>query len=151
VVNLDGAAAPASQLDLIVEGWTETAAIDTYTLTLDTSPADSPARFVWDDATTGYGRWQAVACSLNGAVSNASTTIIIATAAGYPTFTTTAARYPMTILIDGTEQVTLPNAPGGSTSPQTFTGAQRGRNGTPASQHLTSARVELAPAAAWAL
>jgi len=147
VTNLPVAMAPSTQIDLIVEGWTETIGTDTYKVVFDTSPADNPARGVWDD--TSYGRWQCKGQTLNAGITNSATTIVIATTAGLPLFTTVAARYPLKIQV-GQEIITLNNAPG-ATSPQTFTGCTRGVNGTQAAAQASGATVNLWPAVTWTL
>jgi hypothetical protein len=48
--------------DFFVEGWTEQIGLDTYRVVFDLSPADNPARAIWDDAV--YGRWMPDAGSL---------------------------------------------------------------------------------------
>ena len=147
ITNLPVAMAPSTQIDLIVEGWSETIGPDTYKVVFDTSPADNPARGIWDD--TSYGRWQSKGQTLNANISNSATTIVIDTAAGLPLFTTVSARYPLKIQI-GQEIITLNNAPGG-TSPQTFTGCTRGVNGTSAAAQTVGVVVKLWPAVTWTL
>ena len=139
---------PTSQVDLIVEGWTDTISASGYTVTFDTSAADNPPRMVWDD--TSYGSWQCDGQTLSASIANSATTLAIATSAGKPTFTTSAGAYPLTIQIEQ-EEITLTSAPSGSTSPQTFTGVTRGVNGTTAAAQTAGATVNLAPADTWAL
>jgi hypothetical protein len=103
---------------------------------------------VLDD--TSYGRLQCSGQTLNTTITNSGTTVVIATAAGQPTFTTVSARYPLKITI-GQERITLNSAPGGASSPQTFTGVTRGVDGTPAAAQTAGAVVNLAPAATLAL
>ena len=67
--------------------------------------------------------------TLNTALTPATTTVVIATSGSNPTFTTTGGSYPFDIQI-GEENIRLNSAPGGATSPQTFTGVTRGVNGT---------------------
>jgi hypothetical protein len=148
VVGLPAGQAPATQLDGIVEGWTETVNVSTYSVAFDSSPADNPARFVWDDPT--YGRWQAAAdCALNAALTAAVTTVVIKTPTP-PGFTLVGARYPMTVHV-GAEDIVLNTPPSGSGSPQTFTGVTRGANGTTASVQPINAQVQLWPASTWTL
>jgi len=47
----------------------------------------------------------------------------------------------------GEEVIRLNTAPGGSTSPQTFTGVSRGQQGTTAAPQASGATVNLWPAA----
>lgn len=146
--NLPAGQTPATQLDVLVEGWTETVNTSTYKMTFDTSPADNPAFMLLNDAQ--YGRLAcAPDCALNAALTNSATTVVIKTPTA-PRFTSVSARYPMTITVDA-EQITLNTAPGGSTTPQTFTGVTRGANGTTASAHASGAIVQLWPAPALAL
>jgi hypothetical protein len=148
IVNVPRAAAPLGTLDLFVEGWTETPTPNTYRVVFDTSPADNPPRGKWDTF-----RWGCSGQSLSTTLASAATTtVVLATAGtGNPTFTTTGGQYPMDIQI-GEEQIRLNSAPGGATSPQTFTGCTRGVNGTTAPPSQASgSTVTLAPAVAWAL
>jgi hypothetical protein len=144
---LPSGAAPATQVDVLAEGWSESVTPDKYLVVFDTSPADNPARGIWDD--TSYGRWQCSGQTLNANITNSATTLAVATSAGLPLFTTVSARYPLKIQI-GQEIITLNNAPGG-TSPQTFTGCTRGVNGTSAAAQTAGAVVNLWPAATWTL
>lgn len=139
---------PTTQLDVIVEGATETFNVDKYEVVFATSAADNPARMVWDDST--YGRWQANGNTLNAARTAAAGNLTIVTVAGMPTFTTNAAAYPLNIQIDQ-EVITLTAAPGSSTSPQAFTGILRGQKGTPAAAHAAGAKVDVWPTTTWTL
>src|SRR6266568_1472910 len=131
IINVPAAAAPLGTLDLFVEGWTETPTPTTYRVVFDTSPVVAE-RIKLSDAT--YGRLGCDGQTLNTALTNSATTVIIDTAAGKPTFTTTGGQYPSKIKV-GEEVITLTAAPGGATSPQTFTGCLRGQQGTfPAAQ-----------------
>jgi hypothetical protein len=133
IINIPPAAAPMSTLDLFVEGWTEYPNPNTYRVVFDTSPV-VVERMKIGDAT--YGKLGCDGQTLNTALTNsaAPVSVVIATAAGKPTFTTVAGEYPAKIKV-GEEVITLPAAPGGSTSPQTFTGCLRGQQGTlPAAQ-----------------
>jgi hypothetical protein len=148
IINLPAAYFPASQLDFIVEGWTETPSTDGWPVTLDLSVADNPAWGIYGGA-TDYSRWQASSATLNTTVTNSGTTVVIATASG-PTFTTVSARYPMNIQIEQ-EILTLTSAPAGATSPQTFTGVSRGTVGTTPAGHASGAAINLYPAVCWGL
>jgi hypothetical protein len=133
IVNLPAGAAPLGTLDGFVEGWTEYPAPTTYRVEFDWSPV-VVERMKLNDAT--YGKLGCDGQTLNTALTATSSpgTVIIDTAAGKPTFTTVAGEYPAKIKI-GEEVITLTAAPGGSTSPQTFTGCLRGQQGTfPAAQ-----------------
>lgn len=147
VTNLPPGAAPATQVDVIVEGWADTFSDAGYTVVFDTSPADNPARGIFDDAT--YGRFQCDGNTLNAALTNSATTVVIATAAGKATFTT-AAVYPLTIQV-GAEHIRLNSAPGGSSSPQTFTGVTRGVDGTTTAAQASAAVVTISPRVTYTL
>lgn len=86
--------------------------------------------------------------TLQSGITAAQATLTIVTAAGKPTMTNTPASYPFDIIIDA-EQITLTAAPGGTTSPQTFT-VIRGVNGTTAAAHAASAVISLAVPAIYA-
>lgn len=146
--NLPVNAAPTTQIDQYVEGWSENPSTDGYQVVFDASPADNPPQMVLDD--TSYGRLQCDGQTLNTALTNSATTVVIATASGKPTFTTVSARYPLNIKI-GEEVIRLNTAPGGSTSPQTFTAVSRGQQGTTAAGQASGSVVNLWPAAALAL
>lgn len=148
VTNLYAAAAPASTVDLIVEGWSDQFSNEKYIVTFDTSPADQPAMGIFDNAV--YGRFAADGNTLNATITSSATTLAIATATSKATFTTSGAAYPLTVRID-TEEIRLNTAPSGSTSPQTFTGITRGLNGTGAAAHTAAASVALVPTATFTL
>ena len=138
IANLPKGAAPLSTLDQFVP--------NTYRVVFDTSPADNPPVGKW-----GTFRWQCAGQTLNTTITNSGTTVVITTAGtGNPTFTTTSGEYPMDIKI-GEEELSLNTAPGGASSPQTFSGVTRGANGTTAAAQLSGSTVSLAPASAWAL
>ncbi len=147
IINVPAAAAPLGTLDLFVEGWTETPTPTTYRVVFDTSPVVAE-RIKLSDAT--YGRLGCDGQTLNTALTNSATTVIIDTAAGKPTFTTTGGQYPSKIKV-GEEVITLTAAPGGSTSPQTFTGCLRGQQGTPVAAQAAGSVVTLWPQTGLAL
>jgi len=147
VTNLKQGFAPATQIDCYVEGWTETVGPDQYTFAIDASPADNPPDAVWEDAT--YGRWQAEASTLNTTITNSGTTVVIATSSG-PTWSTASGDYPMLIKINE-EILQLNGVPGGSTSPQTWTGVTRGVSGTTASAQSSGSTVDVYPTVTWTL
>src|SRR6266571_1351772 len=149
IVNVPAAAAPLGTLDLFVEGWTETPTPTTYRVVFDTSPVVAE-RIKLNDATTGK-----LGCdgqTLNTALGNssASVSVVIDTAADKPTFTTVAGEYPTKIKV-GEEVITLTAAPGGATSPQTFTGCLRGQQGTPVAAQAAGSVVTLWPRTGLAL
>ena len=147
IINLPRGGAPLGTLDLFVEGLTEYPGPTTYRGVFDTSTAGAPP-IKLDD--TIYGRLGCDGQTLNTALTNSSTTVVIATAGTLPTFSTTGGDYPLSIQI-GEEVITLTAAPGGASSPQTFTGCLRGQQGTfPAAQAAGSV-IGLFPATALAL
>jgi hypothetical protein len=132
IANLPPGAAPLSTLDQFVEGWTEYPHPNTYRVVFDTSPVGTERMKL--NAT--YGKLGCDGQTLSTALPNspASTNVVIATAVGKPPFTGVSGEYPTKIKV-GEEVITLPTAPGGATSPQTFTGCLRGQEGTlPAAQ-----------------
>jgi hypothetical protein len=135
-------------MDVLTEGWEETYSDTEASIQFDTSPADTPAMFVWSDST--YGVWQPDGATLTAGINSGVNTLQITSQAGTPTFTTSAGAYPLKITI-GSERLRLNNPPGGSTSPQTFTGVTRGVDGTTAAAHTTGDGVTLWPESAWAL
>lgn len=149
VTNVPANAAPRSTVDGIVEGWSIDWSDATFYASYDTSPADNPARGVWESTT--YGKWGCDGQTLSTALADgATTTVVIASAAGKPTFTTSAAAYPVTIRI-GEEDISLNSAPSGAASPQTFTGVTRGANGTGKAAHVAGLTVTLAPTPTWSI
>jgi hypothetical protein len=138
VTSVPTVAAPLTTVDLIIEGWTETASTDSYLVTFDTTPADNPAVGLWDDNV--YGRWQAAGATLNASVTAAATSLAIATSG--PTWSTAAGDYPMSIVVNE-EIIQLNTAPAGSTSPQTFTGVTRGVSGSTAAAQAAGAGVDV--------
>lgn len=147
LTNLPVTAAPTTQVDLIVEGWTETVTDESYVIQFDASPADNPPAMILDD--TSYGRLQCSGQSLNTTITSSGTTVVIASAST-PTFTTVSARYPLLIQI-GQEVIKLNTAPGGASSPQTFTGVSRAQQGTTAAAQTAGSVINLWPAATLAL
>lgn len=146
LTSLDAAAAPRSSMDFIVEGWAETITADSYTITFDISPADNPPRWKWDTS-----RWAPIPgdATLNATITSAATSLAIAWVLG-PKFTTTSGSYPLSIKIDE-EVIVLNGVPGGSTSPQSYTGVTRGASGTIAAAHWADSVISLYPAYAWQL
>jgi hypothetical protein len=141
ITNMPAGAAPTSKLDLIVQGWTDTFTQDGgYLVAFDTIPADTPAWFVWDDAT--YGRWQS-GVVLNADITAAATSLTIS---GTPTFTTDPTMYPMTIVID-VEHITLNSAHVAGV----FSGVTRGADGTAGAAHTGGTAVDLVPTSTWTL
>lgn len=144
LTNLPAAASPVPTLDFFIEGWTEAPGEDSYKVTFDVSPVDY--RWRWD-----VSRWapDPGVMTLNALIAPAATSLAVATASG-PTCTTTSGFYPVTVRF-GEEDIILNTAPGGSTSPQTFTGVTRGANGTLAAQQAAGSVMSLSPPDGWAL
>ncbi len=151
VTNLPSRAAPDTQLDVIVEGGEHQFSTDSYTIRYDTSPADNPAKALFDDDV--YGRFQpdTGSMTLNADITDTAATVVVATAGGSPTFTTDPAAYPMAPVKIGTEELIFTTAPGGAGSPQTFTAVTRGVNGTTAAAQTAGAAVTFAKALTFAL
>lgn len=141
----------STYVDVYALGWREVYGRDIAYWEIDTAPADDPVAGVYD-AGAARGRYaaEAGAMTVTGGTSIGTTTsggtVIVTTAFG-PTFTTTGARYPMTLDWNG-EHITV-SAPGGGSSPQTFTVTARGVNGTVARVHAAGEPVNVALAAAW--
>jgi hypothetical protein len=157
VITIDdvpAGALPGAEIDLIVEGWSETIGKGgtTYRVVFDTSPVGNigPADSVSQRGIYDTARYQAEGMTLNSSLTSSATTVAIATSGGNPTFTTTGGDYPLDIQV-GEEQIRLNSAPGGSSSPQTFTGCTRGVNGTIAAAQASGASVDLAPIDTYAL
>lgn len=147
VANLPAGIKAGTQVDVLVEGWTENITNASWVVQLDASAADSPTRFVWDDTT--YGRWGAQGMTLTSAITASSTSISVTTAANLPTFSRLTASYPLKIRI-GEEELTVTARPAGSTSPQTLT-VTRGTSGTTAAPQAAGVAVTLSPASCWTL
>lgn len=137
-------------VDYHVTGWEEHYGRDRAWWELFLVPADDPVRGRWGGS--GVRRkWAAApgAMTVTGGTCVGTTgtgTVIVTTASG-PTFTTVGARYPMALRWNG-EDITV-SAPGGATSPQTFTVTARGVNGTVARVHAAGEPVNVALPAAW--
>lgn len=132
-------------IDAYAEGWSEQISDDNYIVTFDLSPANNPARAVWDTT-----RWQSDSGTspalLNSAITNAQTTIAVVAAYA---FSTTAGDYPLNIKVNE-EIMTVTAAPASSTPPQTLT-VTRGQGGTFADAAANSAGVYISPYDSWTL
>jgi Concanavalin A-like lectin/glucanases superfamily len=147
--NIPPGKAPGTQTDVLVEGWTETFTNASYNWVADTSPADNPAAGIYDDTT--YGRYSAAGtCTLTSTITAAATALSITTTAGNPTFTTTSGHYPLKIQINE-EVIQLNSPPGGSSSPQSFTGVTRGSSGTPAAPQTAGSQLDVWPLATYTI
>lgn len=135
-----GKTAPGTQTDVYVEGWTKTLNFTAYDVVFDTTPADNPGR-----ARFGSAKFAPIKgdSTLNATITAAATSMAIAWSLG-PKWTTSSGSYPIIIRIDD-ELIQLNGVPGGSTSPQSWTGVTRGVNGTVAAPHTAGAVIHLAP------
>lgn len=137
--------------DVYVQGWTETITADAYLVEFRCSPADAPVEGQWDDATRGRFGTETLT-TLDSSITSSGTTIVFATGTGPgpTTFTTAAGSYPLDIDLNG-ERITLNNPPGGSSSPQTFTGVTRGVAPTVARAHVAGEVADVWQAARWTI
>lgn len=116
-------------IDQVIDGYTESFSPrqsgdgPTWTVDMNCSPGG-----VWDVVTPGDALlgWLQPTSTLATAISSSATTLVIASVG--PTWSTNSSNYPVDIKLAG-ERITLASAPGGSTSPQTFTGCTRGVSG----------------------
>ena len=143
-------------VDVYAVGWTEHYSFDAAWWEIDTEPADDPVQGAY--AVSGsplrrrkYGA-AAGAMTVTGGTCVGGTgtgTIVVTTATG-PTFTTTAAAYPMDLNWHG-EEVTVSGPPASAVSPQTLTVSARGVGGTVARAHAAGEPVNVAMPAAYGL
>lgn len=144
MTSVPSVGAPQGQFDAIVEGWSETITDQDYTIEIDTSPSDAPARMLVGSATNSTVCPDAGSMTLNASITASATSLAVATVATHPTLSTAAGDYPQTIQF-GEEQMTVTAAPGSGTSPQTLT-VTRGVNGTVAAAQTAGAAFSYAPA-----
>lgn len=111
-------------IDQVVDGITETIGPRTWSTEMQASPG--AVWDVWEPGDPVLGWLNPSGCTLQTAVGSSTSTLIIATVGA--AWTTSSGAYPVDVELAG-EQVTLPSPPGGSTSPQTFTGVVRAVNG----------------------
>lgn len=141
-----------THVDCFVTGWTERYARDVAEFDLLLTPADDPVEGAWDDA--DRGRWTAdgtMTVTGGTAVGTTGTgTIVVATTGGAPTWSTSAADYPLDVDWHG-ERCTVTSAPGGSGSPQTLTITARGVAPSVARVHSTGEPVDIWTGAAWTI
>lgn len=119
--------APDDQL-FLVQGYRERLQRYLWSLRFNTTPAGPYRTGLWtvDDQAAGPTRYGSDDSTLNAGATSTATTIVIARTRGV--WTSVSARYPLDIMVSG-EQITLTQAPGGSTSPQTFDNVTRSVNG----------------------
>lgn len=101
---------PPGDIDLIVEGWTETTTASTWAIALNCSPF-SPFR-VLQIEDTEFGRIDTGGAHLHALIGAADTSMSVTTSDG-PLWTTDPAMYPMTLDVDG-EPIVATGVPVGS-------------------------------------
>lgn len=115
--------AGVNTIDQVVEGFTETIGPRSWSVEMNATPGQ-----VWDVWSPGdpvLGWVNPPAAKLTAAMTMTSTTVQVTTTGS--TWTTDPAAYPVDVEVDG-ERITLNGPPGGSVSPQTWTGATRSVN-----------------------
>lgn len=134
---------PPDDVLLLVQGYTETLSRFLWDITYNTTPAKPLQTGVYDlPNVPGTARYDTSGSTLNTTVNSSATTIILDSTDTDDTWTVDSSMYPFDIVIEG-ERITLTAAPGGSTSPQTFTSCTRSVNGVTKS-HTAGAAVSLA-------
>lgn len=140
LTNLPSEFMGATYIDGYVLGWVERLGWDDgYTFTLDLIAADAPKELGFD--TFRFASGDGVA---TGGTMTASATTVVITTAGV-TWSINAGDYPMDVDYNG-ERITLTSAPGGTTSPQSFTGVTRGVAPTVARAHTSGEPIDVADA-----
>ena len=145
---------PPDEALFLLQGYTETLGTFLWSQTWNVTPAGPYQTGVYDcpDQTGGKTRWGAGTSTLNAGVTTSATTIVVAGTARVKTvevWTTDTNMYPQDVVIDG-EQITLTQAPSGSTSPQTFANVTRSVNGIVAT-HDAGAAVRRYTPVYWGL
>ena len=130
---------PTGPVRQLVAGYTETFMPQPWwEIDFNTYPEAPYEVCVADD--TVYGRVDTAGSALHTGVASGTTTMVVDTTSG-PTWSTNSGDYPMDISMGG-ERITWNTAPGGSTSPQTFTGVTRSVNGVVKS-HVAGENIDL--------
>lgn len=125
---------PPDALSFLAQGYTESLWTSLWSIRFNTTQALIGQTGMWTvaDQAAGVTRWGSTGTSsLDAGITSSATTLVVASVATVTTvhvFTSVSARYPLDVMIGG-EQIRLNNPPGGSTSPQTFTGVTRAVNG----------------------
>jgi hypothetical protein len=133
---------PPDDVQLLVQGSVETLRKFLWDITFNTSPGGPYRTGRYDqDSPAGGALYTTSGSTVSTAANTTVTTLVLAYSLAGDSWTTTGGSYPFNIMIEG-EQITLNNAPAGSTSPQTFTGVTRSANGIVKS-HGVGAVVEL--------
>jgi hypothetical protein len=127
--------------DVYVMGWNEIITTDSYSMVLDTIPADAPTEGVWDTSRFGFG--DGICTGTSGtAVGTTAVGTLVLTWTGGEALSTSAGDYPMDLDWNG-ERVTVTAAPAGSASPQTVTITARGVAPSVARVHSAGESVEV--------
>jgi hypothetical protein len=145
---------PPERILFLVQGYQEILTRFLWTQTMNTTPAGPYQTGVYTTADqvggkTRYGTGTRAdgthESTLSTSMTTTTTTMVVASAAAAVTtqvvWTSTSARYPIDVMVDG-EQITLGTAPGGSTSPQTFSNVTRSVNGI-VRAHSAGVKVDL--------
>jgi hypothetical protein len=145
---------PPDDVLLLVQGYSERLGKRLWDVTFNTTPATLFNIGRYDYTTiAGVTRYDHSTSTLNAGVNSTATTIVLAANSSTPftpdVWTSVAGSYPFDIMIAG-EQITLTQAPTGSTSPQTFNNVTRSVNGIVKSLPA-GARARLARVAYWRL
>lgn len=107
---------PPDDVELLVQGYTETLTLTSWEIEFNCSPARPWDVGVLDDA--DMGRADTDGSQLAATVTDTATSLTVAVTDG-PLWTTSGAEFPFDVLVGG-EHMTVTNI-AGSTSPQTFT------------------------------
>lgn len=120
---------PPDDVQLLWQGYSEELGKFLWTITANTSPAGPYATAHYDDTdVVGTPRYDTARSTLNAGINSSVTALALAFSTTGDAWTTTSGSYPFDITIGG-ERITLTAPPGGSTSPQSFTGVTRSVNG----------------------
>lgn len=139
---------PPDETLLIVQGLTETLTQRLWDIAYNVTPAKPLQVGTYDTASVaGLARFDTSGSTLNTTITTTGTTVILNSASADDTWTVTGASYPFDIMMEG-ERIRLNSAPGGSTTPQTFTGVTRSINGV-VKAHNAGAPVSLAEPFFW--
>lgn len=142
LTHLPAIVMPPDDVQVLAQGYTETLKRSLWDITFNTSPAGPYRTGRYDQADlAGTTRYTTAGSTVSTAVNTTVTTLVLAYSTVGDNWTTAGASYPFNITVEG-EVITLNTPPGGSTSPQTFTGVTRSVNGI-VKAHGVGAVVEL--------
>ena len=135
---------PPDAVPLLVQGYTEALCQKTWDITYNTTPAGPYETGLYNCTDViGTPRYDTSGCVLYTAnINTTATTIALNSTTSTDVWTSVAGSYPFDIMMSG-ERITLTAAPGGSTTPQTFTGCTRSVNGV-VKAHVAGEPVTLA-------